>query len=265
MSFHIIALDVDGTLLNDQYEITEETRQAVRAASDLGAEIVLCTGRGPANTVPVMERLGLQGVLITHNGAVTVKMPGSEIMAQESFRIEDLRGLVHYCRDQRIHFDVCTAKEMYIERWSDEEKAMYDKYMLSPRLVEDCLRMEEPIVKLTMFGSREQMDEVELELPKTNVPGELHWSRSGAQFIDIMSRRATKGNALRKLAEQRNVPARCIMAIGNFYNDIDMIAFAGLGIAMDNSPDEVKAAADTVTASNNLEGVSKALYMYVLS
>jgi len=67
------------------------------------------------------------------------------------------------------------------------------------------------------------------------------------------------------LAEQWGVPAHRIMAIGNYYNDIEMIEYAGLGIAMDNSPEAVKAAADAVTASNNDDGVSKALHMYVLT
>jgi hypothetical protein len=263
--FNIIALDVDGTLLNDQYELTEATRQAVREARQQGAEIVLCTGRGPANAAPVMKQLGLEGVLITHNGALTVRTPGNEVIHLEAFRMDNLRQVVRTCRDQDIHFNVCTVQNMYIESWSDAEKEIYGKHMLSPEIVEDCLQIEEPVVKLTMFGSEEQMDNMEAQLTKTNVPAELHWIRSGTQFIDVMSRSANKGKALQQLAEQWGVPAHRIMAIGNYYNDIEMIEYAGLGIAMDNSPEAVKAAADAVTASNNDDGVSKALHMYVLT
>ncbi|MNN14057.1 Sugar phosphatase YidA [compost metagenome] len=93
---------------------------------------------------------------------------------------------------------------------------------------------------------------------------ELNMLRSGDYFIDLMHPEASKGNALKQLAEQRGIPAEQIMAIGNFYNDITMLTFAGLGIAMDNSPIEVKAAAQDVTASNNEEGVRVALEKYCL-
>jgi len=88
--------------------------------------------------------------------------------------------------------------------------------------------------------------------------------RSGDFFIDLMHKDASKGAALQKLAEKRGIPAENVMAIGNYYNDITMLTYAGLGVAMDNSPLDVKAAADAVTASNNEEGVKRALEKYCL-
>ncbi|MFB0847488.1 Cof-type HAD-IIB family hydrolase [Paenibacillus oleatilyticus] len=264
MNYRIIALDVDGTLLNDDYEVTDKTVEALRTAHEAGARIVLCTGRGPANAIPVLERLGLTGVLITHNGAATVETPGPKLLHQFGFEVQTIAELIRYCREQKVHFDVNTALDMYVEKVGEREAAMYEKYMVSPERVEDVLSMTVPLVKLTMFGSEEEMDAVERDLARVSLPPSVHALRSGVHFVDVMSKEVSKGRALQALAAQWEIAPEQIVAVGNYYNDIDMIRFAGLGIAMDNSPDAVKEAADAVTLSNNDDGVYEALRRYVL-
>lgn len=261
--YRIIALDVDGTLLNDAYELTVATIQAIRTAHDGGARIVLCTGRGPANAIPVLERLGLEGVLITHNGAVTVQTPGPRVLHQFSFQATELGSLIAYCRANGVHFDACTALDMFAEQIGSEAEAMYSKYMLRPKSVADVLTMTEGLVKFTLFGSEAQMDRMEAVLPGLELPPSLVGIRSGVSFIDMMPAAASKGEALKELAALWGVDRAEVLAIGNYYNDVDMLRFAGLGIAVDNAPEEVKRAADVVTASNNDEGVLAALRQYV--
>lgn len=265
LNYRLIALDVDGTLLNDDYELTENTIKTLHRIHKAGGSIVLCTGRGPVSTIPVLEQLGLEGVLITHNGAATVEAPGPKLLHQFSFDIQDVEPMISYCRKQNIHFDVCTALDMYVEKMGEREASMYKKYMIIPKHIDDLLALPEQIVKLTLFGSEEEMDRAEQDLNSASLPQELHWIRSGVEFIDIMLHFVSKGEALRQLAEQWHIPSSEIIAIGNYYNDIDMIRFAGLGIAMDNSPEAVKKAANQVTLSNNEEGVHQALLQYVLS
>lgn len=265
MNYRIIALDIDGTLLNDNYELTEPTREAVRESHALGATVVLCTGRGPGNAIPVLERLGLEGVLITHNGAATVQTPGPKLLAQCHFHMKDVEELVHYCRQRRVHFDFNTAFELYAESLTAKEEAMYKQYMIEPNRVADALQFAEPVVKVTMFGTAEQMDRTERELKDVPLDDRLVWIRSGDYFIDVMSVEAGKGRALARFAQIKGVGQEEVLAIGNYFNDIGMLEYAGLGIAMDNSPEAVKRAADAVTASNNDDGVQQALMRYVLN
>ena len=98
---------------------------------------------------------------------------------------------------------------------------------------------------------------------KSQYGEELNIVRSGEYFIDIMKEGTTKGKALAMLANHLNVKPKDVVAIGNYYNDLDMLQYAGLGIAMDNSPEDVKAAADVVTLSNNEDGVRLALEKWV--
>jgi Cof subfamily protein (haloacid dehalogenase superfamily) len=262
-AFRIVALDIDGTLLTDTHRLTDATKKAVREAHARGAVIVLCTGRGPYNAVPILEQLELEGTLITHNGAVTIRHPGNELLHQFEFESHAIHPLIEYARQKHIHFDLCTAFEMFLDRCGSEAEAMYRQFMIEPTRVEDSKLLVHPIVKLTFFGRPEQMDRVEEDWSTLHVP--LTMIRSGRRFIDIMSPKASKGEALRVLAEGWNVDRSEVLAIGNYYNDSEMLEYAGVGIAMDNSPEALKQLADEVTLSNNEDGVAAALRKYGLA
>lgn len=266
MKFRLIALDVDGTLLNDEHELTEQTIATIQEVHDQGSHIVLCTGRAPGSTLPILQQLGLEGTMITHNGAATVHADerGLALINEFSFTLSEIETMLAYVRREGIHFDVCTAFNMYIERIGEYEKKMYEKYLTSPKLVTDVSELGLPIVKFTLFGQPEVLDRVEREWEELKLYGHLRMIRSGDLFIDVMSAEANKGNALKALAATLEIDASEIIAIGNYYNDLEMMGFAGLGIAVENSPEGVKAAADAVTATNNDEGVHKALVKYCL-
>lgn len=261
MQYRLIALDVDGTLLNDGYALTETTRLAVRRAHDAGADIVLCTGRSPVNTLPILEQLGLDGVIITHNGAVTVRSEDRTVVNRYSFATEELREWVNYCRERRIHFDLCTPFELFIDAdCSEEASEMYRKFMLNPVRLDDWRAVPEAPVKCTAFGNRETLDGIEADWKNRKLS--LSLLRSGDLFIDLMHPQATKGNALRQLAASLGVAREEVLALGNYFNDIDMLHFAGTGIAMGNSPEGVKREADAIAPSNNEDGVAWALARY---
>ncbi len=262
-AYSLLALDVDGTLLNDDHEITDVTRQALKALGSKGIELVLCTGRGPSNTLPLLEGLGQEGYVITHNGAATVRSKDRSIIHQFTFQRQDVQSLIEFCRAESIHFDINTVFDLYIETVTDDVAEMYEKFEIVPIRLKSLNDLEEAFVKFTMFGSMEQMDRIQSMWEELGCS--LRMIRSGDQFIDVMHKEANKGNALRRFAEQKGLAPEAIIAMGNYYNDIEMLEYAGLGIAMDNSPEAVKAKADTVTASNNENGVYTALKQYIFS
>ncbi|MVO98546.1 Cof-type HAD-IIB family hydrolase [Paenibacillus lutrae] len=266
MAYQLIALDVDGTLLSDDYVLTERTRNAVRAVHEQGGRIVLCTGRGPASAIPVLDELGLEGIVITHNGGATVRTPGLELLHQYAFPVAQIAEMIDYCRKHSVHFDVCAPFDMYVESWSEVEQAMYKKFFVTPHLVEDVTALEVSLVKFTLYSADPAvMDAVEKDWSLTGLYGELRMIRSGEHFIDVMHEQATKGNALRRLCAQLQVHPEHVLAIGNYYNDLEMLSFAGLGIAMANSPAGVLEQADDSTASNNEDGVAEALEKHILN
>ncbi|MBP1989227.1 Cof-type HAD-IIB family hydrolase [Paenibacillus eucommiae] len=266
MNYKLIALDVDGTLLNDNYQISDKTKQIIRRVHEEGSQIVLCTGRGPASTLPILDELGLEGTVITHNGAATVHSDssGKQLLHQYPFSLDDIQSMLQYVRSENIHFDVNTPFDMYIEKLEEYEKQMYKKFLIDPQIVANVTDLLLPIVKFTLFGQPEVLDRVQQVWEEQKLYGSLRMIRSGDLFIDLMNPLANKGNALKDLAESWNIDAKHVMAVGNYYNDIEMMSYAGLGLAVANSPDGVKAAADAVIASNNDDGVYEAIVKYCL-
>lgn len=266
MKFKLIAIDVDGTLLNDDHQLTERTKQTIRQAHAAGSRIVLCTGRSPVSTIPILRELGLEGTIITHNGAATVysDSSGDKVLHEVSFTLEEIKPMLDYVRREGVHFDVCTPFEMYIEHMTDYERDMYRTFLITPNLVPDVTKLKGPIVKFTLFSQPDVMDRVQRDWEEQKLYGELSLIRSGDLFIDVMHPAVNKGNALKALAAEWQIKPEQIMAIGNYYNDVEMMKFAGLGVAVANSPEDVCSAADVVTASNNEEGVHLAIVQYCL-
>ncbi|MHA7962671.1 Cof-type HAD-IIB family hydrolase [Paenibacillus sp. CAU 1782] len=260
--FGIIALDVDGTLLNDDHALLPEVKDAVREAAQTGAEIVLCTGRGPRAAMPIMEELGLAGTMIVHNGGATVSSSDNHVIAQFTMDNEKLKLFLDTCRREGLQFDLNTAFDVMVEQLSEQAKAIYQHLNVEPVVLNSGDPLPEGLIKMSVFGPMEGIDEVQRYWE--NLAPTLQIIRSGDFFIDIQHPGASKGDALKELALQRGMPRERIFAIGNYYNDISMLQFAGLGIAMDNSPDAVKAAADAVCGSNNDAGAAAALRRYVL-
>ncbi|MFC5470036.1 Cof-type HAD-IIB family hydrolase [Cohnella suwonensis] len=262
MNIRMIALDVDGTLLNDHHELTPRVREAVREAAKRGAEIVLCTGRGSTSALPVLRELGLKGTMITHNGASVVDSESRAILFDTAIPHDLASVYVNYCRERGIHFDMNTAFDLYVEALGEEAGTMYRNLKAQPINRDKEEAFPEGLVKLSIYAPKEVMDGVEAEWGKWKQ--ELQFVRSGDNFIDVQSHDATKGKALERLAAMRGISRASILALGNYYNDLGMIDFAGTGVAMDNSPSEVKERADAVTLSNNEDGVAVALEEYVL-
>jgi hypothetical protein len=260
LSYKLIALDIDGTLLDDEHRISPATKRLLRELAEQGIHIVLCTGRGPTSAFPIMRELGISGTIITHNGAAVVEEADGRVLHEYSFALRDVVPLIESTRKNRLHFDISTAFEVFAESLTEEQREVYRKYYLHPREL-DWSQFDQPILKCTLYGERAQIDRLEEEWQDFHPL--LGLIRSSDHFLDIMHKAATKGNALAWLAERWGIRREEILAIGNYYNDVEMLKFAGLGIAVDNAPEGVKQAADRVTLSNNEEGVYQALKTYL--
>jgi Cof subfamily protein (haloacid dehalogenase superfamily) len=255
MQVKLLAIDVDGTLLHDDHHLSERTKNAIGQIKERGVKVVLATGRGPMSCFPIMEELALTDPLITHNGAVIVDPQTKHVALEIGFKAEELIPIIQYCRQTGIHFDACTAFEMYIEGRNSEADQMYKKFFAYPKLVADTSLLTDQIVKFTLFGDERQMDQSLEEV----VPKFPDWSiiRSGERFIDVIHPQATKGSALKRILKEQDIHPEQVVAFGNYYNDLEMIELAGVGVAMENSPEQIKRLADRVTVSNNEDGVAE--------
>jgi len=261
--FQMVALDIDGTLLNDHYECDGETRTLLKRLEGQGLEIVLCTGRALEPTKKIAEMVGVCSYLITDNGSVTYHIPTKNAVSIKAIDPDHLDGILKILNTKNVHIDVTAMDKMFTIPHHAEIAEMYKKYMVNPLILEQLEQLPEPILKATLYGAEKEIDRLYSELQHQLIPYKVQCFRSGPYFIDVMNKQSTKGTALKSLTEYLNISSNSVIAIGNYYNDIDMIRFAGMGVAMENAPEEVKQAADFITGSNNQQGVKKALEMLI--
>ncbi|GGK29443.1 sugar phosphate phosphatase [Caldalkalibacillus thermarum] len=254
MNIKLLAIDVDGTLLHDNHELSERTKEAIFRIKEEGVRVVLATGRGPRSCDPLIEALQLTDPMITHNGAVIYNPVRNMAEQQVGFEAKELLPIIRYCRSRNIHFDVNTAFGIYVEQLREEVVPVYKQFFVEPVVVDDIGSLTDPIVKLTLTDQPHRLDQVMNEI----VPQfpDLSIIRSGETFIDVIHPQATKANALRYLLQKFRISPDEVMAFGNYYNDLEMLQLAGTGVAMGNAPREVQQQADIVTQSNNEDGVA---------
>jgi len=256
MHYKLIAIDCDRTLLDSTGHIPEINKRVIGLVREKGAEVVIATGRNDILAKDYAEELGLDNTMISCNGAVLSNVIKNEVYSVHALDKKALDIYIDCCRRMNVLFKVLSVNACY----TNDEQAMklglmqitkgYTKelkYKLPYHFVEDMtiLRGREDIVKAVVIEDdpdRRAAIYAQLkDLPHVNV------YYAGFNCIDAISENASKGLALETLAKMRGVAREDIIAFGDGENDASMIKYAGLGIAMQNGDEQLKAAADMVT------------------
>lgn len=260
----LIAIDIDGTLLNSHHQITDEVKNALMQKRKEGVYIVLCTGRPILGVEDYLNELQLttdDDYVITFNGALAQNTKTKETLAHHTLNIHDFYTLHQLSLELDLHFHTETTEAMYtsnrdISPYTVIESGM-TKMPLHYRTAEEMDR-DMIISKMMIIDEPELLD---AGIPK--IPAELHekyeFVKSMPFFLEVLNKQATKGNALKDLAEQLGIKQEEVMAIGDNLNDLTMIEYAGCGVAMGNAEQEVKDIANHITKTNDENGVAYAV------
>ena len=264
----LIAIDLDGTLLNSKVELSPENRDALRRAHDAGIEIVLGTGRRHDFALPIALSLGFDLWMFSSNGAITRSTRG-ETFHRDMLPKEVALRMVRAMRDYRSYmvltFDrsgagaiVCeNYDQLYgvIQRWM-EKNAPFIQYV-SP--IENAL-IEDPIQAM-ICGPISLMEEAQMNIDLLSFRREFHALRTQYEhrnlcIVDILNSGCSKGHALERWAAHRGLDRSQVMAIGDNYNDVEMLTFAGHPVIMGNACDELKQSGWSVTLHQDEHGVA---------
>ena len=261
----LIAIDMDGTLLNSKKELLEETKQYFKNFHNKNTEtlLVLCTGRPETGIRPYLKDLGYleeNHYIISQNGAnIYESQTGKRVMdafldskaIQKWIELGKKHGVsvmgggvdYYYCFDQEptewMEFDTKIVSGQ-LKRISIEESLNTDFY------------------KLLLMGDEEQLNEFETFIPEV-WSDEFYVVRSQKYLVEVLKKGVNKAYGLEQLARELNIEPSEIAAIGDAANDIEMLEYAGLAIAMGNASEEVKSISDIVTDTNENNGVIKAI------
>ena len=267
----LIAIDLDGTLLNSKVELSTENRDALNRAHEAGIEIALGTGRRHDFALPIAKSLEFDLWLFSSNGAVTRSTQGEtfhrDLLPKET-AIRLAQAMRHYRNYMVLTFDrpamgaiVCeNHEELYgvIQRWMDKN-ADFIEYV-SP--IEKALT-EDPIQAM-FCGPIELMNEAQQYLNATGFRDDMTVLRTQYDFrdlciVDILNAGCSKGHALERWAQHRGLERSEVMAIGDNYNDVEMLTFAGHPVIMGNACAELKQNGWTETLHHDEHGVAAAI------
>lgn len=273
MGPRIIVLDLDGTLLNSEKQISPANYAALQKAAAGGVHIVPSTGRFYEGMPQVVRTLPFVRYVITINGAEILDTAENRVLHRAEMPVSEALEVFAYLDDLPVVYDC------FVDGWGWMARAHYEKvadYIAAPRTLEMVRRLRTPVEDLKAWVSEKGMGVQKIQMFFADMQ-----SRSGAfsllsgrfphlivtssiaNNIELNAKNANKGDALRFLCRQFNVDISDTMAFGDGDNDIPMLRAAGTGVAMQNAEAQVKAAADYITRTNDEDGVALALNEYL--
>ena len=273
----LLAVDIDGTLLNPAFEISADDLAAMRRAHESGVEIILVTGRRHAFAVPIAQKLGFYDKLwlISSNGAITRSFAGEtfhrDLLPKETAlrlagEMSEFRGNMVVTFDQEskgaLVLEHTRDLNGSIERWLRSNMEFIE--FVSP--IEQALTRDP--VQAMFCGGVQRMQEAQSQLLASEVKTivtvlRTEYPHRDLCIMDVLNRECSKGHAVKRWAEHRRLQSAEVMAIGDNYNDVEMLEFAGLPVVMGNAADELKQNGWHVTLGNDQSGVAAALHNLV--
>ncbi|WP_099075657.1 sugar-phosphatase [Proteus alimentorum] len=268
MSIKLIAIDLDGTLLNKQHEITPEVKQAVQRAKEAGVKIVLASGRSLNGISPYLKTLGLDTsdcYCISNNGSQIHQADNGEVIIQDLLNFEDYLYFESLAREIGVHFHVISDNKIYTTNSHISHFTCQEAFLSwTPLYYRPLNEMQTDMYfsKFMIVDAPAVLDNAIQYLP-ANIYQQYSILRSAPYFIEVLNTNVNKGSAVQKIAEHLKITPEKIMCIGDQGNDLAMLKYAGLGVAMGNAPEEVKKVAKFVTLSNEEHGVAVAINKFI--
>jgi len=266
LPYRLVALDLDGTVMAKGRPIAPRVLAAVAEACRRGARVALATGRMYRSTAPFAAALGTNAPIICYQGAWVRDPASGATLYQRGIPVDLAHETVRLARDLGLIVNVYLDDEIHIEAITPTWQRYYDQATGAspPRVVGDMLGFltREP-THLAMVTDADRTRAL-VEQVRAHFGGRLYVTTGHPLFCELSHPEVSKGRAVRFLAERLGVPREQVLAVGDNLNDLDMVEWAGLGVAMANSPPELLAAADAVVPTVHEDGVAEAIERFVL-
>lgn len=272
MPYRLLALDLDGTTVNDGQLPTPRIRQAVAAAAAAGVHVIIATGRPYVSARRYGAALDLCTPLICFQGALVKECGGEErTLFAEAVPAAPFAEVVALAQTHRLELNIYTEETIF-HGPTRHAAEFYDRWFgLATQPVADLAatfaalrRAARPVLKGLFISEETASDQLTAEL-QARVGGRLTVMRSHPLFVEVTSPNVSKGNALAFLAAWYGIPQAETIAVGDSGNDLSMVEWAGLGVAVANATPEVRAAADWIAPPVTEEGVATVIEKFILN
>ncbi len=277
LPIRLLAIDIDGTLLDGKFQVSSANLAALRRAHEAGVEIVLVTGRRHHFALPIAQSLGFDVALISSNGAVT-KSASGQLFHRDLLPLETARAMLAHMEPFRgnlvLTFDREGKGALVLER-TDELTSSIQRWIENNlQFIDFVVPIEQALVAdpiQAMFcGTIRRMQRAEEQLRAAHLADKItvlktRYDVRDLIIIDVLNHGCSKGHALERWASHRGFSREQVMAIGDNYNDIEMLEFAGVPVIMGNAREDLKQSGWRVTLSNEQSGVAAAVEQLLFS
>ncbi|MGY3724281.1 hypothetical protein SAMN05421767_12310 [Granulicatella balaenopterae] len=270
MSIKLIAIDIDGTLLNSERMITPRVNEAIQKARQQGVYVVLCTGRplpGVQDQLQELDLINDRDFVVTYNGSLVQRTGDGHTYCHFTLDYSDLEEVAKQAKHHPIHFHAIDQEVIHVTTEDIGEYSYHEHQLVNMPISHKPQEEIDPTSEFTkmMFVEKAELLEPFIAQLPTSFTEKYTLLRSAPYYLEVLNKDASKGKAVAKLAEILGLTSDEIMCLGDNENDMDMITYAGMGVAMGNAVESVKKVANFITATNDEDGVAVAIEKFVLS
>lgn len=266
MSYKLIVTDMDGTLLGSNHQVTDENKLALKKALEKGINVAVATGRMFDSAKSHTSFLGNKMPIISCNGALIQEAETGEVIYSNKMDSNVCLDIINILEKHNVFYQCCTSDTLmckynkeYLEKYKDIHDSMAKEIniVIKDDFTKDVL--ENDILKLIVSeeNNGELLEKLKKDISKV---ADLEITSSWFNNIEIMNKDVNKGNAVSHIAKYLGIDKKDIIAFGDNYNDVSMLEYVGMGVAMGNADDFIKEKANYITSINDESGVAKALY-----
>ncbi|MBN8210165.1 HAD family phosphatase [Bacillus sp. NTK071] len=267
MTYKMIVLDLDDTLLNTKQMISVRNKEALMKAQEAGLKVVLASGRPTFGMIPFAEELSLaayESFILSFNGGKIINCHSKEEFFSQTLTIEAVQRLYTISLKENVYIHTYVGDEIITTEENPYTTIESELTGLPIKVVDSFIdNVTEPVVKVLMVGEPEHLKKVEKKLQE-ELGEEFSVMRSKPYFLEFTDKGITKATSLEKLIKECDIKREEVIAVGDSYNDQEMIEFAGLGVAMGNAPDDIKKISDYIADTNENDGVAKVVEKFLL-
>lgn len=261
----LIAVDMDGTILNDASEISVRTKNAIRSAISSGIAVSVATGRMYPSALPVIREIGIRSPSVFYNGALVRDPVSGDTICERGLGKELTAEILSFFREQGWYLQIYSDDRLYVTDSSDPRSKFYENISkIAPvSLGEKFWNLDVDSTKLLGISLDEGDFRRMAEMTESRFGSRIYTATSWGAFVEIAHPEVNKANGMAVVAEKLGVRREDVLAIGDAGNDREMLKWAGHGVAMGNAPDRVKEVADEIAPDNENDGAAVVIERYL--
>jgi hypothetical protein len=264
VTIQLVALDVDGTLVDTDMVVSPRLRQAIKAAQDAGVVFTLATGRGPRSIEPFVQDLGFLAPQICYQGGLIYDVEQAQVLHRATLPPALVHEAIAWAQRAQADISIYIDGQIYLETLH-HPRAFYDRWFGLPiHQVPDLTAVVTHDPEKVLFTAEPPAADAIHHALTQHFGDRAQVLRTHELFVELVPNGTSKGEALAWLAGEYRIDRQQVMAVGDSENDLSMVAWAGLGVAMGNAVPDVKAVADWIAPSVQEDGAAVALERFVL-